>query len=153
MTRMTTPNRFGIRLALVTGTTVATIVGAQTLASLDATAFSQNDIPAQISAPSEVLPAESDPSLIYTPPLDEQINGVNTPATNASPNIAIIRHSSERSASALAVNPAPSTFTAPPVTQVASPIISASNPAVVPAFSAPAPVAQSVPAPVTRSSR
>ena len=65
--KMTSTKRFAVRTALVTSTTLATILGAQALASLDETAR------AQPAPPPVVAPAET---------------------TAAAPNIVILRHAS-----------------------------------------------------------
>jgi hypothetical protein len=71
--KMTSTKRFAVRTALVTSTTLATIVGAQALASLDAATFSS-------TPQAVVVPAGADSS---------------TPA--AAPNIVILRHAGQDS--------------------------------------------------------
>jgi hypothetical protein len=133
--KMTSSKRFAVRTALVTGTTLATIIGAQALASLDETAFSKTP-PASV-APAEIsAQANSAPVFSTTP---------QAPA--AAPNIVILRHASKRSS---VTAPVPQTNTGASNSQAV--IIQPPNPVQV---AAPQPVPQAS-APVvarTRSSR
>lgn len=82
--KMTSSTRFAVRTALVTGTTLATIVGAQALVSLDESSLSKT--PQAVVAPAELTtqPTGSAPSL--QPPID-------VPAV--APNIVILRHAGQ----------------------------------------------------------
>ena len=88
---MTPARRFIVRTSLVTGSTIATIVGAQSLALLDLQANTQAD---SITDPTQAVIAPT-------------TNTVDTPAiiTDSAPSIAIIRRpASQTSASAPAVS-------------------------------------------------
>lgn len=138
--KMTSSKRFAVRTALVTGTTLATIIGAQALASLDEAASSKAMPP--VIAPSDLLPQStgSTPVIVLT-----------SEAPAAAPDIVILRHAGQVST----VQPAaPQPGASIPNTQPV--VIQPPNPVQV---AVPQPVAQPVPqqgAPVvarTRSSR
>jgi hypothetical protein len=139
--KLTSTKRFAVRLSLVTGSTLATIIGAQSLASVDRHITATPD-PA-VTSP-QVEPAVTAPSVV---------SGV-TPFANAphvAPSITILRRPGQANANAtsnVAIEPpAPIQITAP-------------EPVIVQAPSAPivvqgAPSAAAAPAsrPSTRSSR
>lgn len=154
-TKLTSTKRFAVRLSLVTGSTVATIIGAQSLAALDQrpastpdTAFPviNQDVPQTVKAlPSVDIPA------VKTP---------DQPAAHAAPLITIVRHpgqaSSTVSAQVQASSSGPVAIKPPDPVRIAPPDpIIVQAPAVVvqaPAPAAPAPAAPA-PRPATRSSR
>ncbi len=151
MARMTAPNRFAVRLALVTGTTVATIVGAQTLASLDAKAFSQAESPAQfepIDFVAEPLPQNPNTNIFTNSiPAVQNTTTQQTVTGNAAPNIVIIRHSGSNSA----VVPSASTTTSTTVQSNTTTAVQPPSPSIAPPAPAQSVVVRS--GPVTRSSR
>lgn len=140
--KMTSSKRFAVRTALVTGTTLATIIGAQALASLDETAFSK-------TPPAVVEPAAlSTQSMGSTP----EFSALSETAA-AAPDIVILRHAGQ-------VPSAQAQITAPqPSLTIANPQPVAIQPPSPIQVAAPQPVAQAAPqqssAPVarTRSSR
>ncbi len=170
--KLNATKRFAVRMSLVTGSTLATIIGAQSLAMLDEQTFSALITPEA----AQVEPALANPAPADTFTLQ---NGVPT-ATNAAsgllatttpqatatanpmpvaPNIAILRRPGQvapvtaqpTAAPAQAVQSAPVQIAPPAPVQIAPPA-----PVVVQAAPAPAAVAQPAapaPAPVTRSSR
>lgn len=133
--KMTSTKRFAVRTVLITGTTLATIIGAQALASLDETAFSKT--PPAIVAPAE-LSLQSTNGTAVLPSVSQ--------APAVAPDIVILRHAEQvpsvsSAASQTNVNPVhPQTV-----------VIQPPNPVQV---VAPQPVAQqSAPVARTRSSR
>jgi hypothetical protein len=122
--KMTSTKRFAVRTALVTGTTLATIIGAQALASLDETAFSQT--PPAMVAPAE-LSLQSTDGVVFP-------SASQSPA--AAPNIVILRHAGQAPSVSIT---APQTNTSPvrPQTTVIQP---------------PSPVQVTVPQPVPQQS-
>ena len=143
MARMTAPNRFSVRLALVTGTTLATVIGAQTLATLDASAFSQNEIPAQVEPTNFVASPVNNDLFINTPQQNVDTNGT---ISNKAPNIVIIRHAGDRSASVPSAptrNTGGSAVNSAPSFQPPSPVMSAPAPTIIQSVSAGSPVSRS----------
>ena len=138
--KMTPTKRFAVRTTLVTGTTLATIIGAQALVSLDEDAFSATP-PASV-APVELTPQQTGNTSMALP--------TNTPSTTvlkaAPPTIVILRHAGQNPS---AVAPATNTIAInPPVAVIQPP-----NPVQV---VAPQPVPQQQSAPAvaqTRSTR
>lgn len=141
--KLTTPKRIAVRTALVTGTTLATVLGAQALVSLDEAALSQ-------STPAAVVPAD------LTTQSANEVFVLQPAATSsvpaAAPNIVILRHAgSQGSASQPAVQSSVTTGSTPNVA------IQPPNPVQVappsPVVQQVAPIAAAQPAPRTRSSR
>lgn len=132
--KMTSTKRFAVRTALVTSTTLATIIGAQALASIDEAARAQ-------PAPAPVI-AFADPAL-----------DTGQPVSAAAPNIVILRHTGEASAPAISIQTqTPAQNSANTANQSAAHIQPPNPVQIVP----PAPVVRQVdvqPVPVTRSSR
>jgi hypothetical protein len=140
--KLTSTKRFAVRLSLVTGSTLATIIGAQSLASVDRHLTATPD-PA-------VTSPQVEPALNTVPPV---ISGVTPSATavHAAPSITILRRPGQAGASAntsVAIQPpAPVEITAPQPVIVQAP----SAPTVIQAAPSGAPAPASRPA--TRSSR
>jgi len=136
--KMTSTKRFAVRTDLVTSTTLATVIGAQALASIDEAARAQ-PIPAPTIAPAD--------------PVLQPTTATGQPVSAAVPNVVILRHAGEVSAPAINVEPqAPARPSASVVSGSAAPILPPNPVQIAP----PAPVVQQVaaqPAPVTRSSR
>jgi hypothetical protein len=141
--RLTSTKRFAVRLSLVTGSTLATIIGAQNLAAIDKSVTATPD-PA-------VTSPELQPALTAAPP---DISSVTSSANAAhvAPSITILRRPGQAGAnttSNVAIQPPdPIQITAPDPVIVQAP----SAPTVVQApgaAAAPAPA----PRPATRSSR
>jgi hypothetical protein len=142
--KLTSTKRFAVRLSLITGSTLATIIGAQSLASVDRHLTTTPDL-AVVSPPVE-------PALTAAPPI---VSGV-TPSVDAAhvaPSITILRRPGQAGANAtsnVAIQPpAPVEIAAPDPVIVQAP----SAPIIVQAApsgsAAPAPAAR----PATRSSR
>jgi hypothetical protein len=102
--KMTPPKRFAVRSALVTGTTLATIIGAQALASYDAASFSK-------TPPAVIQPQFAGSIQSYT----------EVPAV--APNIVILRHAGQttQQGSPSIVNPQVAVIQPPNPVQVAAP--------------------------------
>ncbi len=119
-----------VRVALVSGSTVATLVGAQTVATIDQNALSNSSVPA-------ALPAETLPPLTATPVPTVEI-------AHQAPSIVILRQPS-------ALTNVQPVNSAPPNPPSNNPVILPPNPQEI---SAPAPVIVQQQAPaVSRSSR
>jgi hypothetical protein len=106
--KLTSTKRFAVRLSLVTGSTLATIIGAQSLASVDRHMTATPD-PA-------VTSPQVEPALNTAPPI---VSGFTPSATaaHAAPSITILRRPGQAGASASAnvaiQPPAPIEITAP----------------------------------------
>lgn len=150
--KLTSTKRFAVRISLVTGSTLAVIIGAQSLASLD-------DKVASISEPDAVAPVVIDPSLLQpgTSPVDNRLlqppsDQAATDTVHVPPVITIMRHPGQSSGttsvqgSASIKPPDPIQLTAPQpiVVQAPGQVIQVAGPA--PAVSEPS-------VPTTRSSR
>lgn len=161
--KMTANKRFAVRTALVTSTTLATIIGAQALASLDAATF---ETPAQpAAAPANTIAQPTGVAVIAQPSAalayDNMITDPSQPVGAAAPNIVILRHAG--AAPAISIQTQTPAQSSPSSVQAsASPLQPPSPVQVVP----PAPVVQQVTAfapqvaaapapsaPTTRSSR
>ena len=153
--KLNATKRFAVRMSLVTGSTLATIIGAQSLALLDEQAFSTLLTPEAVNVAPQTTNDTFGAALTATP----SITATSDPIA-AAPNIAILRRPGQiapvsapttapAAASAQAVQSAPVQIAPPAPAQIAPPA-----PVVV---QAPAPVvvqqAAPAPAPVTRSSR
>jgi hypothetical protein len=143
--KLTSTKRFAVRLSLVTGSTLATIIGAQSLASIDKLLTATPD-------PAVAVP-QVQPDLSSAAP---DLSGV-TPAADAAhvaPSITILRRPGQAGANTTSnVNiqpPAPVQITAPDpvIVQAPSAPVVVQAPAAAPA-AAPAPASR----PATRSSR
>ena len=136
--KLTSTKRFAVRLSLVTGSTLATIIGAQSLAAIDKQTTAAPD--PTITSP------QLQPSLTTAP---STFSGDASSAVHAAPAITILRRPGQPGANTTSnVNiqpPAPVQITAPDPVIVQAP----SSPVVVQAPGAPAPA----PRPATRSSR
>lgn len=133
--KLTPAKRFDVRTALVTGTTLATIIGAQALASLDKATLSQTT-PSAIASP-------ANPAVVM--PFQSEGSG---DVAAAAPNIVILRH---------AGGPASVPTVAPP--QPITSVVGAQPAAIQPPnpvqVAPPQAVAQQIApiAPITRSTR
>jgi hypothetical protein len=143
--KLTSTKRFAVRLSLVTGSTLATIIGAQSLASIDKLITASPD-PA-------VTSPELQPALTSAPPNGSGVTP-SADAAHVAPAITILRRPGQTGANTTSnVNiqpPAPVQITAPDPVIVQEP----SAPVIVQAPGA-APAAAPAPAsrPATRSSR
>lgn len=147
--KLTPTKRYAVRLSLITGSTLATIIGAQSLAALSqkTTAASNSALPAVV----DPQQAPSDVTLLK--------GGATVPATpggiaHAAPTIKIVRRPGTTGTTSQSA-PAETTVIKPP-----SPVeLSAPAPVIVQVPSAPvyaqaaAPAPAPAPQPVTRSSR
>lgn len=150
--KMTPTKRFIVRTALVTSTTLATIMGAQALASIDAAAFSEPTPPATELA--------TQPLAILTAPTTTHTTTTEN-VTASAPNLVILRHgglqapsnTNLRASSASPVSTSQQ-ITPPNAVQVAppAPVAQQSAPVVQPPAPSIQPPAQ-VSVPSTRSSR
>ncbi len=148
--KLNTTKRFAVRLSLVTGSTLATVIGAQSLASVNKPLT---------PTPDPVLPAAVAPQLQPTGTVQVAIPAaVTATPVHAAPVITVLRHAGQTSAvvpSASAPSAAPSNVAIKPPSpvQLAAPapvIVQAPGETIyVPAAAAAAPASQ----PVTRSSR
>ncbi|WP_119071386.1 hypothetical protein [Aggregatilinea lenta] len=133
--KLTPTKRFNVRTALVTGTSLATIIGAQALTSLDKAALSQ-------TTPSAIInPVDSADVMLFQPDASDNVSA-------AAPNIVILRHAGRPAGVPAVIPPQSNTSVvgAPPAAIVPpNPVQVAPPQAVVQQI---APVA-----PVTRSSR
>jgi hypothetical protein len=116
--KMTSTKRFAVRTTLVTGTTLATIVGAHALASFDEAAISKT--PPAIVAPVNLATQSTGNSPIIQPSAE---------VSAAAPDIVILRHAGQApnvsstvpQASVGVTNPQPVTIQPPNPVQVAVP--------------------------------
>jgi hypothetical protein len=141
--RLTSTKRFAVRLSLVTGSTLATIIGAQNLAAVDKPITATPD------------PAVTSPQLQPAPPDISSVTS-SANAAHAAPSITILRRPGQAGANTTSnvtiQPPAPVQITAPDPVIVQAP----SAPTVVQApgaAAAPAPAPAPAPRPATRSSR
>lgn len=109
-TKLTSTKRFAVRLSLVTGSTLAAIIGAQSLASLDRKTSSAPDI----TAPVIIDPSLAQPS-VGLPSTGTQSLSAKDAAVHAPPVITILRHSSQNTA------PANASIKPPEPVQIAAP--------------------------------
>jgi len=166
--KLNSTKRFAVRMSLVTGSTLATIIGAQSLAMLDQQTFSALITPeaAQVEQTVNTAPADSftlQNGAVSTPNTVDALSASSTLQATANPvpaapNIAILRRPGQiapvtaqaTAAPAQAVQSAPAQIAPPAPVQIAPPapvVVQAPAPAQVVQQAAPAP------APVTRSSR
>ena len=146
MSGMNRSKRFIVRTTLITGSTLATIIGAQSLALLD-----QDQI-ADLTATPEPITVQA-PAQEPTPSLNPTAESPTATAAQAAPNIAILRHPGQptgQSAATTANQPVNTAIQPPNPVQIAPP-----DPVIVqntaPQSAAPAP-RQQAPQPRTRSS-
>ncbi len=151
-TKLTSSKRFAVRVSLVTGSTLAVIIGAQSLASLDKKTANVPDISAPVVVDPSLLPSDTSSlenrSLIATPTS-------NTPGitVHAAPVITILRHPGQ-SGGTTSAQPSVSSIKPPDPVQLAAPepiVVQAPGQVIQVAGSAPAAAAPS--RPTTRSSR
>ncbi len=136
--KLTSTKRFAVRLSLVTGSTLATIIGAQNLAAIDHQTTATPD--------PTITSLQLQPGLTIAP---SSFSGDPSSVAHAAPAITILRRPGQPGASTnsnVSIQPpAPVQIAAPAPVIVQAP----SSPVVVQAPGAPAPA----PRPATRSSR
>ncbi len=161
-TGMTSTRRFIVRLSLVTGSTLATIIGAQSLASFDGQALvtggtAEAASPVQAFIPEAAAPELQPTQNINVPEASSgQFAADQSGIVHAPPAITILRHPGQATTTAASSSaavqiqpPSPVEVAPPPPVVVQAPaqvVVQPSAPA-----AAPAPVVQ--PQPRTRSSR
>ncbi len=89
MAGMTAAKRFIIRISLITGSTLATIIGAQSLAALDSGQFSSDSTSSN--------PPSLPPTSIQTQPTEENTEKTDIMPRQAAPNIVILRRPGQTS--------------------------------------------------------
>lgn len=152
--KLNATKRFAVRMSLVTGSTLATIIGAQSLALFDAQAFSTQLTPDAANVASQTVNNTVDAAPAIAPTLFITTHPTTTTDNPlpAAPNITILRHSGQTTpitapttASAQIAPPAPVQIAppAPVVVQAPAPQMAQQ------AAPAPAPITR----PITRTSR
>jgi len=101
--KLTSTKKFVVRTALVTSTTLATIMGAQALASVDQADFSQS-IP-------DPVPAVASPAVGISQPASNLVPQSTNTVSAEAPSIVILRRAGDAPTNAGTVNTIPNTVT------------------------------------------
>ncbi|GAB4575159.1 MAG: hypothetical protein Kow0077_25300 [Anaerolineae bacterium] len=165
---LTPQKRFMVRLSLVTGSTLATIVGAQSLIALDAPPEPVDglNVPAVVIPEPDVAAPQQQATplqgLLPVPTGESAQPSLSPTVSNAAPAITILRHPPAQSAPVTAGVPATSSTSpqqvsiqppAPVELAPPAPVVVQAPAQVIVQQASAAPASSAPPAPVTRSSR